>query len=204
MAALASQDSPKARLICPDAALLAAWRAGDLAAGNELFERYFDVVYGFFSARGSDRLEDLVQQTFLACVEGRDRFRGDATFRTYLYSIAINVLRADRRRCGRDARRVGSGVSHVEDQADSPSRLVAGKQERDLLLAALTRVPEPFRRPVELYYFHDLRGPEIAGLLDLAEGTVRSRIRRGTERLRAILVEEGAFGLALALEEHAS
>ena len=77
-----------------DIDLLDAWRAGDPRAGNELFNRHFDSVCRFFANKAGNEVDDLIQRTFLACVEGRDRFRGDASFRGYLFGVARNVLHA--------------------------------------------------------------------------------------------------------------
>src|SRR5687767_9859628 len=75
-----------------DVELLEAWRGGDKPAGVELFERHFDAIYRFFRSKVDDAAEDLTQQTFLGCVRGKQVFRGDASFRTYLYTIARNRL----------------------------------------------------------------------------------------------------------------
>jgi hypothetical protein len=67
--------SPKA-----DAELLEAWGAGDKAAGEALFDRHFEAIYRFFQNKvGPGVIDDLVQQTFLGCVEAPDRFRGDSS-----------------------------------------------------------------------------------------------------------------------------
>ena len=57
-----------------DTELLSAWRGGDLECGRTLFERHFDGVRRFFANKLDHGAEDMVQRTFLACVEGRDRF----------------------------------------------------------------------------------------------------------------------------------
>ncbi|MFO0633263.1 MAG: sigma-70 family RNA polymerase sigma factor [Nannocystaceae bacterium] len=88
-----------------DLELLEAWRGGDAKAGNALFDRYFDAVFRFFRNKVADHADDLVQQTFLALVQARDRFRGDSSFRTYLFTAArsklFNYLEATRRARGR-------------------------------------------------------------------------------------------------------
>ena len=75
-----------------DAELLAAWRAGDAPAGNELVRRHFMAVYRFFVNKVSHDVDDLIQRTFLACVEGRDRFRADSSLKAYILGIARNQL----------------------------------------------------------------------------------------------------------------
>jgi RNA polymerase sigma factor (sigma-70 family) len=75
-----------------DLELLASWRDGDTKAGNALFDRYFDALFRFFRNKVQEGAEDLVQQTFLALVQSRDRFRGDSSFRTYLFTAARSKL----------------------------------------------------------------------------------------------------------------
>ena len=75
-----------------DLALLDQWCAGDGAAGNLLFKRHFEAVYRFFEHKTGGDIDDLVQETFLACMKSRDSFRRQSSFRTYLFAIARHVL----------------------------------------------------------------------------------------------------------------
>ena len=76
-----------------DTELLRAWRSGDEARGQELCMRYFDPVARFFANKLGDQTSDLVQETFLAIVQGKDRISDEGRFRSYLFSIAYNVLK---------------------------------------------------------------------------------------------------------------
>ena len=76
-----------------DFSLLDAWQQGDGRAGNRLFERHFDAIYRFFANKTGNDGADLVQRTFLGCIEARDRFRRTSSFRTFLFAIARNELR---------------------------------------------------------------------------------------------------------------
>jgi RNA polymerase sigma-70 factor (ECF subfamily) len=167
-----------------DFELLDAWRDGDRDAGNELFDRHFDAVYRFFRNKVSEGAEDLVQQTFLACVQTRDRFRGDASFRTYLFTAARSKLytHLDKRR--REGENVDWGVTSCADLGISPSGIVARSEQQRILLAALRRLPLDLQVALELFYFEQIRGPQLAEVLDVPEGTVRSRLRRGRDILR--------------------
>jgi RNA polymerase sigma-70 factor (ECF subfamily) len=144
-------------------------------------------MYRFFRSKLEHDVEDLVQQTFLACVRNRDNFRGDASFRTYLYKVAKSKLYdALRKRI-----RAGDEVSvcSMVELRTSPSTWVARQQELQLLSAALERLPLELQLAVELFYFEDRSAPEVAAILELPEGTVRSRIRRAIESLRASIEE---------------
>ncbi len=77
----------------PGFAILERWRESDCSAGESLFERHFPATARFFRNRADDALEDLVQRTLLACVEGKDRFSGRSSFRSFLFGIADNLLR---------------------------------------------------------------------------------------------------------------
>ncbi len=158
-------------------------------AGNTLFDRYFDSLFRFFRNKVSDGADDLVQQTFLSCVQSRDRFRGDSSFRTYLFTVARSKLYTylDKRR--REGAAVDYGVTSCADLGVSPSGIVANSEQQRMLLAALRQLPIDLQVALELFYFEQIRGPALAQVLAVPEGTVRSRLRRGREILRERLQE---------------
>ena len=166
-----------------DVELLGAWRAGDDDAGNRLFDRHFQSVFRFFRTKVDGAVDDLVQQTFLACVEGRHRMRGDASFRTYLFAVARNRLYMHYHRSQREP--VDFTETSLYDLSPSPSRVLVDHAEQRLILEALRRLPLDYQIALELYHWEGMTGPELAAALEIPEPTVRSRIRRGTERLRA-------------------
>jgi RNA polymerase sigma-70 factor (ECF subfamily) len=168
-----------------DFELLEAWRAGDDAAGNRLVRRHFDSIYGFFESKLADGVDDLTQRTFLGCVEARERIREGSSFRAYLFGIARKQLlrRFDElRRDGRvQAYESGSGPA----RESSPSRMVARGEEQRVLLVALRTLPLDLRIAVELFYWEELPIADIAAVLEVPAGTVKSRLSRAKELLRA-------------------
>ncbi|MBX7083751.1 MAG: sigma-70 family RNA polymerase sigma factor [Nannocystaceae bacterium] len=173
-----------------DFELLEAWREGDEAAGRELFERYFDAVYRFFRNKVDEAAEDLVQQTFMGLVQGRDRFRGDASFRTYVFMIARKRLYSYLRERDRAREPIEVGTTSVADLGlVSPSRAVLVRQEQHLLLQALRRLPIEMQVALELFYWEELGVAEIASVLETPIGTVKSRLQRARTRLDEIIVE---------------
>ncbi len=172
-----------------DFELLDAWRSGDDASGNELFERHFDAAFRFFRNKVGDDAADLVQQTFLACAQSRSGFRKDASFRTYLFVVARSKLYDFLRDKRHAEANLDFGVTSVRDLGMSPSHAVAVREEQKLLLHALRRLPIDLQVALELYYVERLRGPALSEVLELPIGTVRSRIRRGLERLKAAMLE---------------
>lgn len=171
-----------------DFALLDRWRAGDRAAGNELFQRHFDSLYRFLSRKIDGDAADLVQRTLLGCVEARDRFRGEASFRTFLFAIARNELYGFWRQRKKN-NNLDFSVSSLEDLGPTPSRVVAKRRDQVLLLEALHHIPLDLQIAIELHYWEGMRGPELARVLEIPEGTVRSRVRRAKEALRAKMTE---------------
>lgn len=161
-----------------DFSLLSAWRGGDRAAGTELFERHFDAICRFFANKVDRDVDELVQRTFTACVEARDRFRGQSSFRTYLFAIAHNVLRAYLRGRDRDQKRFDGELTSIFDLGLSPTALVAERREQTLVLQALRRIPVDHQAVLELYYWEELTATELAEIFECPEGTVRGRIRR--------------------------
>lgn len=167
-----------------DFSLLEAWQAGDADAGNRLFHRHFDRVSWFFQNKVSDGLEDLIQETFLACVESRDKFRRESSFRAFLLGVANNVLRSHYRKRARSDARLDFGVTSARDLNPSPSTIVAKKAETKLLLKGLRAIPLDSQVLLELYYWERLSGPELAEALEVPEGTVRTRLRRARQLLQ--------------------
>ena len=174
---------------------LRAWASGDAGAGKELFERHFESVLRFFRNKcgGEDgEVEDLVQATFAQCLASHASFRGEASFRTYLFTIARHELYAHWRRRQRARAEVDVTSMSVEDLRTSPRSKLAAHQDRRILTRALRTIPLELQVALELHYWEDLTGPELAAVLEVPEGTVRSRLRRGRELLQAAFVRLAA------------
>ena len=174
-----------------DTELLSAWRDGDRDAGDELLRRYFDAVCRFFRGKLGDDVEDLIQRTFLDCVESRDRVREDG-FRAYLFTVARNRLFDHLRAAQRRPERVDISLRSVEDLGTSPSTKLARTEHERLLIRALRSIPLDYQIALELAYWEQLSGREIAVVLGIAENTVRSRMSRAREALRAKLEQLAA------------
>jgi len=170
--------------------LLEAWRAGDEQAGRELFSRHFDSVYRFFRNKVGEAAEDLTQQTFMGCVKGRDSFRGESSFRTYIFMIARKRLYSHLRDHQRKPAAVEFHSTSVADLGlQSPSRAIAVREEQRLLLKALRSLPIDMQVALELFYWEELTVAEIGEVLEVPIGTVKSRLQRARARLDAIIAE---------------
>jgi RNA polymerase sigma-70 factor (ECF subfamily) len=170
-----------------DIELLRRWAAGDENAGNVFVERHFSSVYRFFRAKLDVDVEDLTQRTFLAGLEGHTRIREGTSVRAYLLGTARNLLH----RYFRDKKKRGNlddflAIS-ADDIRDSPSRIASMKEEQKLLVLALRSIPVDHQIAVELYYWEDLPIADVAAVLSIEPGTVKSRLHRARQALRTRL-----------------
>jgi RNA polymerase sigma-70 factor (ECF subfamily) len=164
-----------------DGELLRAWRAGDRAAGDALIGAHFASVCRFFRTKLGDDVEDLIQQTFLDLLAAASPV---VNVRATLFTIARRRLFDHlRTRYQRDIVELVTSIS-VADLGTSPSTAVARSEQQRLLHEALQHIPLDHRIALELAYWEDLSGPEIAEILDIPEHTVRSRLSRARQALR--------------------
>lgn len=175
-----------------DLELLERWRAGDRQAGNQLVRRLFPLIRRYFVNKLPADYEDLVQETFARLVHARDEFRGDASFRTYVFRISRNVLAESLRRRYQRGRHFAPATSSIIDVTGrQPSSLMIEHESRCLLLEALRMQPLDDQDLLELYYWEGLSGPELAGVFEVCVPTVRSRLRAALGRLRQTYAKLG-------------
>lgn len=176
-------------------ALVAAAQAGDSDAVTALVHRYQTRIYNFALAMTGNAAdaEDLTQETFIRAFRGLRRFRGDSSFRNWLYRIAANAahtLRGTRLRQAAvwEARVESDEVAerHLAGGGESVERQAIRRQAIDRALAAL---PVELRTAVVLHDVEGLEYHEIAEAMDVPIGTVMSRIFRARRRLRPLLSE---------------
>jgi RNA polymerase sigma-70 factor (ECF subfamily) len=177
-----------------EAALLDAARRGDRQSTDALLRAHYDRVHAVcrrLTGHDADAA-DAAQEAMIAIVRGLGRFDGRSSFATWVYRIATNAsldeLRRRRRRPVIAPATAVPGEGRGSERADV---LAAGRidavGERMALDAALGALTEDFRVPVVLRDVADLDYGEIAALLDLPLGTVKSRIARGRAALAAAL-----------------
>lgn len=165
-----------------------SFQRGSVEAFEEIFRRYEQPIWGYFRRRMADaaRAEELMQETFLAVLRGADRYQPTAAFRTYLYSIAFNLLSADRRSARSTASNPALGA-----EARRAKAAVAPTLDDDLWMRqAVSRLDDIDRAVVMLREFEQLSYGEIAEVLRIPVNTVRSRLFRAREALRRLLVPE--------------
>lgn len=168
-----------------DDELLSAWQDGDARAGEQLFDRYFKALTRFFRNKIGEGIDDLIQQTVLGLLESKGAFRGEGSFRSFVFGVAYNVLRNHFRRARRDAGQLDVGVTSIAQLGTGPVEVLAKRHEERLLLQALRSIPIEHQVLLELYFWEPLTAPEIAEVLGVPVGTVRTRIRRAKVLLEA-------------------
>jgi RNA polymerase sigma-70 factor (ECF subfamily) len=170
-----------------DNELMDRWQGGDARAGELLVERYFDQLYNFFQTKLDTDADELVQLTFLACLDAKDRFRREASFRTFLYAIAKNQLYAFVRKKARTDRQVELEASSIVDLVSTPRTKLARNQDYEQLLGCLRQLPVDQQTLLELHYWSELGMADLAAIFEAPEVTIRSRLHRARNELRELL-----------------
>lgn len=189
-----------------DVDLVQLWAEGDRTAGNELVSRYFADLRTFLVNSVPDQdCADVLQEVFARVVAATERFANQSSFRTYLYAIARNTV-ADYFRKKYADKHFDPATSSVEDISGiNPSTAVAQLQQCRRLNACLRQLCIDDRELLELFYWHDLQGPELAEVFAVPTPTIRTRLHRARKRLEVLLescVEETEHGEVVAeLEE---
>lgn len=169
-----------------DESLFDAWCGGDLRAGNELFRRHFRAIQRFFDNKVAHEAEELVQRTFMRCVDGRAQFGGRSSFRTFLFGVARNVLLDHFRRHYRRSA-IDVDDRSVVDLGVSPWSALMGRRTQRIILEALRRIPLKYQTVLELYYWEQLSGDQLSEILNVSENTARSRVRLAKQHFERAL-----------------
>jgi RNA polymerase sigma-70 factor (ECF subfamily) len=172
-----------------EAELLARARAGDAEAVDLLIRRYLKDVYAVTSRLlgDNDMAQDAAQDAFVNALNGLSRFRGEASFRTWLIRIAVNAARTIGRRKTR--RREFSLEIASETAADMPDAATMVSRHDDAARAAglLAKLPEKQRLAVTLRTQQGLSYQEIGAALNCTEGAARVNYHLGVKRLRELM-----------------
>jgi RNA polymerase sigma-70 factor (ECF subfamily) len=180
-----------------DAELVERLRKGDSKALDELFRRHRDAAYGIayrLLGNAEDAL-DVVQEAFIHVLRGIGAFRGQSTFRTWLYRIVTHAALDYRR--WRAVRATGSldVETALEPAAKGPAKPspveeAATNDLRKAIEKALANVSDRNRAALVLYAIEGMSYQEIAQVLDISIGTVMSRIFNARQRLKELLASE--------------
>jgi RNA polymerase sigma-70 factor (ECF subfamily) len=184
--------------VSSDHGLLEAARTGDEAAFAELVRRYRNQItnYVYRMTNDYELAVDLAQETFLRVYRAADRYQTSYAFSTYIYRIATNLAISELR--SRKRRRLVSltGFFQEREQGGEPTELdpadvrplqdvtMVSEERRAAVGRAIATLPDKYRAPLVLRDIEERSYEEIAGILELSEGTVKSRISRARSFLR--------------------
>ena len=179
-------------------ALVRRCQQGDELAIEVMVQRYQNYVFRlcYLIMRNEQDAEDLTQDTFIRACRALPRFeiREGISFEAWLYRIAVNCCRSRMRRKWYQVvpwQRLGFGERIAAAPEDRPERVVLRGEQRDQVLAAISKLGEKHRLVIILRYYADLSNEEIASVLNIPSGTVRSRLHTARQRLRELLVAAG-------------
>ena len=210
-----------------EAALIAELRAGSEEAFAWLIAHFHQPIYSLLARTVQDRADaaDLTQEVFVKVFRGMSNFHGESSLRTWIYRIALHEASNQRRWWMRHKQQEipieqeineGDGGTPVRlkdmlvDPAEGPYEIAVHEENRAVVEAALSRVPEPFRTTLILRDIEGFVYEEVAEMQGVNLGTVKSRLVRGRACLKALLMAPTDLarnphrrGLELPLEEEA-
>ncbi len=160
--------------------------AGDVEAFGGIVGRHQNILLNFFRRLGADtdKAEDLVQETFVRLYQWRKRYRPTAKFNTFLFTLARHAWVDFLRKEARTVKVVNNEVPEDVKGRDD----ISGEVGRHLdVLAALNKLSDKMRAVVVLNVYHGLNYREIGEVLDIPEGTVKSRMFQALRLLRGFL-----------------
>jgi RNA polymerase sigma-70 factor (ECF subfamily) len=169
----------------PDRDLLSAHCAGDQDAFGELFRRHRDQMWALAlrTTRDPEMAADAVQEAFLSAFRAADSFRGEAAVTTWLHRIVVNACLDRLRRTRPVADLPDADLAILADPRDHHHSVEVRLDVRD----ALDQLPEGQRMALILVDMHGLSVAEAARVLDVAEGTIKSRCARGRAAMLPLL-----------------
>ena len=177
-------------------------RAGSVEAFNYLITVYHQPLYRFVARilGETDAAADVVQEVFLKVFRSAAGFEGKSSLKTWLYQIALHEAGNHRRWWRRHKSREtsieeehadgGTWASRLPDRGESPLHLALRGERRQRVLQALQQVPEPFQTVLLLREIEGFSYDEVAEIIQARAGTVKSRLLRGREMLRQLLLRQ--------------
>jgi len=183
-------------------------QSGDFEAFSVLIDVHKDKIYALVHRLVGNRenAEDIIQETFLKAIDNIGQFRGESSFGTWLYSIALNLSRAHfAKEKQADLLPIESylpsGDNYHESHArlldwDDPLKILETKELREAVNMALETIPYEYREAFLLRYYNELSVKEIAEITGQSEASAKSRILRARLALRGYLSKtfEGKYG----------
>lgn len=175
-----------------DYRLIELCRVGDSSAIERFVQTYQQDVYRLALSilDESDEADDVTQEVFLSALRALESFRGNASLKTWLFSITINICRTRLQRSKSRGRLYQVLQSLFYGDQDQPESEAMQNESDDALWQAIHTLDDKHRLPIILRYYHDLPVAEIAEALGVPIGTVHSRLNHARDRLRTLLKDE--------------
>jgi RNA polymerase sigma factor (sigma-70 family) len=193
------EPEPPAEPAAPeDSQLVAAARNGDMRAYDELIRRYQDRIYGtiYHMTSNHEDANDLAQETFIKAYSALKSFKGDSSFYTWVYRIAVNkTINFLKTRKNKKSLSLNDLDFNVENDPDlvafvsnkTPRRDAALSELQEKLNAAMQKLSDVHRMVVTLHDVQGLSHEEIANIMGCNVGTVRSRLFYARQQMQAYL-----------------
>jgi RNA polymerase sigma-70 factor (ECF subfamily) len=174
-----------ATAVVSDGDLIARYQAGEESAAAELVRRHAAALARFLAIQGApeSELEDLVQDALFKAFRALGRFRGGASFRTWLLTIGSNLLKDRRRQWAR--RQVLELTPDLADPSGDPSAVAEATWTAQKLEEGIGKLARLQREVFLLRAHQGLQYPEIARALDISEGSARVHFHHAVKRLKA-------------------
>lgn len=137
--------------------------------------------------------EDIVQDVFMRAYEKRADFRGEASYKTYLYRMTINRSHDYLRSWHYKNTLLTNRIAETIHRASSTESLIVTKSEEDQLGKKVLELPVKYREVIVLYYYADYTIDEIAEILDCRTTTIKTRLRRARQRMKEKLKAKEVF-----------
>lgn len=148
-------------------------------------EELLRLAYTYVKSR--EAAEDVVQDVLLKAYEQREQFRGGSTYRTYLYRMTINRSYDYLRSWSYKNTVLTNKIQQIFQGTKSAEQQVLTQSDNRLLGQAVLDLPVKYREIIILYYYKELKIDEIANLLSCSDNTVKTRLKRGREKLKNLL-----------------
>lgn len=168
---------------------------GDMNAWGEIVRCYKDAVFGIaIGILGNPAdAEDAAQDAFIRAYEGLHTFHLDKRFSTWIFAVTANICKNKLRR-----ERLFAPLKHIArlTKGSDPAQQLAQQERTQIIREAIDQLKPAYRMPLVLRYYAELDYKEIAEVLGLPEGTVKTRLHRAKAELKHILEQKGVTGHA--------
>lgn len=178
----------------PDVELVHRMAMGETQALDDLYARHGGAILGFLISRLSNRqlAEEILQDVMLAAWRNARAFRGDSKVKTWLLVIARNRAINVQRKRSLDMVQLNESFNYQSEDTGPMEKMVK-QSNREAVQEAIQQLPEAQKEVLILVFYHQLSGPEVAEVLGISQGTVKSRLHRAKDQLKRVLRHEGSF-----------